>query len=68
MANTDAATVVRNLREIRDISRRELARRAECSDMTVKRIEEGAQPSVDLMRRLLDALNADSETRLALLS
>jgi transcriptional regulator with XRE-family HTH domain len=50
------------------MSRRELAEQASCSQPTIFRIEQGDQsPSIKLLRKLLDALDADERTRLALI-
>ena len=60
--------IIRQLRELRGFSQRKLAALAECSDGTIRRIEsDEGSPSVDLVRRLLDVLDADDQTRLALM-
>ncbi len=62
--STAVSNTISSLRTLRGLSRRELARRAECSDTTVRKVESGDQdPSLGLLRRLLDALDADTKTR-----
>lgn len=69
MSNAPVSTTVRSLRVLRGLGIRELARLAECSDGTIRRIESGdSDPSVGLLRTLLEVLDADDQTRLALLS
>lgn len=67
MANKTVGARIRSLRDLRGMSRRELGEAASCSEATIVRVEGGKQsPSIRVLRRLLDALNADEQTRLDL--
>jgi transcriptional regulator with XRE-family HTH domain len=69
MPETKTSRVISGLRAMRGLSAREVARRAKCADMTVRRVESGEQdPSVGLLNRLLDVLEADQKTRLSLVN
>lgn len=69
MPQSDVANTIRSLRTLRGMSRRALADAAGCSQPTIYRIERGEQdPSLSLLRSILDALDADERTRLDLVS
>lgn len=62
-------TTIRSLRLLRGLSCRELARRVECAEGTIRRIGNGGTgASWDLVLRLLDELEADAATRSSLVS
>lgn len=68
MSRHTVGNTIRALRELRGLSRRALATSAKCSQPTIYRIENDEQdPSLSLLRDLLDALEADDRTRLDLL-
>lgn len=68
MAPRSTGETIKVLRGLREISASELGRRSKCAGITIRRIEAGEQdPSVSVLRRILDALEADDQVRLGLL-
>lgn len=69
MSHTPVGSTIRALRDLRGLSRKALAAAADCSQPTIFRVENGQQdPTLPLLLRILDALDADERTRLSLVS